>query len=119
MEYDAYDPTLPSRREDAPEDHKNVAYWSCVALGAGILFPWNAWITAVDYFEMTYPGRHVDRVFPVLYFFPNVCALLVAALSFPATKTGETLVEAAADSAPRPGGASMRAAAKGASLRRS
>jgi equilibrative nucleoside transporter 1/2/3 len=77
MEYDAYDPTLPSRREDAPEDHKNVAYWSCVALGAGILFPWNAWITAVDYFEMTYPGRHVDRVFPVLYFFPNVCALLV------------------------------------------
>ena len=35
-----------------PEDVNNRAYWICFVLGAGILFPWNAYITAVDYFEM-------------------------------------------------------------------
>jgi hypothetical protein len=30
-----------------PEDAGNRAYWMCFLLGAGILFPWNAYITAV------------------------------------------------------------------------
>jgi equilibrative nucleoside transporter 1/2/3 len=49
----------------APEDVGNRVYWICFVLGAGILFPWNAYITAVDYFEVLYPGRHIDRVLGV------------------------------------------------------
>ncbi|KAG7032273.1 Equilibrative nucleotide transporter 1, partial [Cucurbita argyrosperma subsp. argyrosperma] len=30
-------------------------------------FPWNAFITAVDYFAYIYPNTHVDRIFPVAY----------------------------------------------------
>ena len=58
-----------------PEDVGNRAYWICFILGAGILFPWNAYITAVDYFETLYPGKHIDRLFGVLYFLPNLSAL--------------------------------------------
>jgi hypothetical protein len=29
-----------------PADPGNRAYWICFFLGAGILFPWNAYITA-------------------------------------------------------------------------
>lgn len=58
-----------------PQDVGDRAYWMCFYLGAGILFPWNAYITAVDYFEMLYPGRHIDRVFGVLYFIPNLSTL--------------------------------------------
>lgn len=63
--------------EGEPSDPGDSAYWTCVALGAGILLPWNAFITAVDYFgsESMYPDAHVDRLFGVLYFIPNLCAL--------------------------------------------
>ena len=47
------------------------------AVGAGVLFPWNAIITAVDYFASLYPGRNVESVFSVCYMLPNF-ALLVA-----------------------------------------
>lgn len=62
---------------EAPEDANDRAYWMCFFLGAGILFPWNAFITAVDYFEKLYPGRHIDRLFGVLYFVPNLATLPV------------------------------------------
>ena len=58
-----------------PRDERDVAYWSCFALGAGLLFPWNAYISAVDYFASLYPREHVDRAFGVLYFTPNLASL--------------------------------------------
>eukprot|EP00899_Mesostigma_viride_P024610 jgi/Mesvir1/5333/Mv15422-RA.1 len=51
----------------APKDHFHAAYIIFFLLGAGILLPWNSVITAVDYFEASYPGRHPDRVFPCAY----------------------------------------------------
>eukprot|EP01025_Chloroclados_australasicus_P061182 TRINITY_DN799_c0_g3_i6.p1 TRINITY_DN799_c0_g3~~TRINITY_DN799_c0_g3_i6.p1 ORF type:complete len:435 (+),score=37.55 TRINITY_DN799_c0_g3_i6:132-1436(+) len=36
-------------------------------MGIGLLFPWNAFLTAIDYFELIYPGKHVDRTFTVVY----------------------------------------------------
>jgi equilibrative nucleoside transporter 1/2/3 len=30
---------------------------------------------AVDYFEMLYPGKHINRLFGVLYFIPNLTTL--------------------------------------------
>lgn len=64
---------MPSTIE--PEDTHNIAYWSCFILGGGLLFPWNAYISAVDYFGELYPDEHVDRAFGVLYFLPNLAAL--------------------------------------------
>ena len=56
-----------------PRDDFHLAYIVYFILGAGFLVPWNAFITAVDYFSYVYPGVQVDRVFAVGYMF---CALI-------------------------------------------
>ena len=66
---------LASSPSSEPRDERDVAYWSCFALGAGLLSPWNAYISAVDYFASLYPHEHVDRAFGVLYFTPNLASL--------------------------------------------
>ncbi len=58
-----------------PRDRFHLCYVLYFTLGTGVLFPWNAFITAVDYFETLYPGRHVDRVFAVTYMLPNLVIL--------------------------------------------
>ncbi|KAL4195659.1 hypothetical protein AMTRI_Chr05g74370 [Amborella trichopoda] len=50
-----------------PKDWYNLAYVIHFLLGAGNLLPWNALITAVDYFSYLYPEKHVDKVFSVAY----------------------------------------------------
>ncbi|GLJ31218.1 hypothetical protein SUGI_0625910 [Cryptomeria japonica] len=40
-----------------PKDSFNLAYLSYFTLGAGFLLPWNAYITAIDYFSYIYPGK--------------------------------------------------------------
>ncbi|GER32257.1 equilibrative nucleoside transporter 1 [Striga asiatica] len=50
-----------------PKDAFHLAYIIYFTLGAGYLLPWNAFITAVDYFTYLYPGASVDRVFAVVY----------------------------------------------------
>eukprot|EP00898_Chlorokybus_atmophyticus_P006944 jgi/Chlat1/7250/Chrsp58S06893 len=62
---------------DEPPDHYHFAYIVFFCLGAGILFPWNAFITAVDYFELLYPHQHVDRVFPVSYMITNLLSIVL------------------------------------------
>lgn len=59
----------------APPDKKNLCYLAFFSLGTGVLFPWNAFITAVDYFQYLYPAQHVDRVFCVVYQIPNLAVL--------------------------------------------
>ncbi|KAK3004932.1 LOW QUALITY PROTEIN: hypothetical protein RJ639_017976 [Escallonia herrerae] len=49
------------------QDTYNAAYIVHFLLGAGNLVPWNSFITAVDYFEYLYSGKHVDKVFSVAY----------------------------------------------------
>lgn len=46
-----------------------------VLLGAGILFPWNSWITAVDYFSAAHPHASIDRLFSVFYMIPSLVGL--------------------------------------------
>ncbi|CAK9164877.1 unnamed protein product [Ilex paraguariensis] len=38
-----------------------IAYTIHFLLGAGSLIPWNAFITAVDYFEFLYPNKHIGK----------------------------------------------------------
>lgn len=64
--------TIPIDEDDEaameiPQDCFHLAYVVYFVLGLGFLLPWNAFITAVDYFGYLYPGVSVDRVFSVAY----------------------------------------------------
>ncbi|KHN32391.1 Equilibrative nucleoside transporter 4 [Glycine soja] len=62
---------LPSgsgrNKNKVPEDKWDMAYIVYFTLGLGYLLPWNAFITAVDYFSYLYPDASVDRIFAVVY----------------------------------------------------
>ncbi|ERM98869.1 equilibrative nucleotide transporter 1 [Amborella trichopoda] len=60
-----------------PPDSFHLAYIIYFILGAGFLVPWNAFITAVDYFAYLYPGVAVDRVFAVTYMLVALIFLLI------------------------------------------
>ena len=59
------------------EDAWNVAYSIYLLLGAGYLVPWNAYITAIDYFDLLYPNGQIGRVFSILYMIPAVLSILL------------------------------------------
>ncbi|OIV99908.1 hypothetical protein TanjilG_26246 [Lupinus angustifolius] len=58
-------------------DTCRVAYIIHFFLGVGNLLPWNAFITAVDYFAYLYPTNHIEKVFSVAYMISSVVVLLV------------------------------------------
>lgn len=60
-----------------PRDTFNVAYLIYFLLGAGYLVPWNAFITAIDYFELLYPSGQIDRVFSIVYMIPAVVCIFL------------------------------------------
>lgn len=62
--------------EKIPKDSFHLAYLIYFTLGTGYLLPWNAFITAVDYFSYLYPDASVDRVFSVAYMVVGVISLL-------------------------------------------
>ncbi|KAJ9708992.1 hypothetical protein PVL29_000807 [Vitis rotundifolia] len=63
-----------------PKDSYHFAYIIYFTLGAGFLLPWNAFITAVDYFSYLYPDVSVDRIFAVVYMVVALfCLLLIIA----------------------------------------
>lgn len=77
---DSESPTLPLLSESnskIPEDSYHLAYIIYFILGTGYLIPWNAFITAVDYFSYLYPDASVDRVFAVVYMVVGLISLLV------------------------------------------
>ncbi|CAO2829244.1 unnamed protein product [Amaranthus hypochondriacus] len=58
--------TNPTIKNNIPRDTFNLAYIIYFILGTGYLLPWNAFITAVDYFQYLYPDCSVDRTFSVV-----------------------------------------------------
>lgn len=58
-------------------DTYNAAYLIHFLLGTGNLLPWNALITAVDYFAYLYPDKHVDKAFPVAYMGSSLLVLVI------------------------------------------
>ncbi|KAI4335708.1 hypothetical protein L6164_014330 [Bauhinia variegata] len=59
------------------KDTYRLAYIIHFFLGAGNLLPWNALITAVDYFAYLYPTKHIEKVFSVAYMTSSVLVLLL------------------------------------------
>ncbi|XP_050212935.1 equilibrative nucleotide transporter 8 [Mercurialis annua] len=60
-----------------PRDTYKLAYIIHFLLGAGNLLPWNAFITAVDYFGHLYPNKHIEKVFSVAYMSSSVLVLIM------------------------------------------
>ncbi|XP_065850158.1 equilibrative nucleotide transporter 8 [Euphorbia lathyris] len=69
--------TLEHQHKSEPRDTYKIAYIIHFLLGAGNLLPWNAFITAVDYFGHLYPTNHIERVFSVAYMSSSVVILVV------------------------------------------
>ncbi|KAL5729621.1 hypothetical protein ACHQM5_002547 [Ranunculus cassubicifolius] len=65
------------KHENEPRDTYNIAYIIHFLLGAGNLLPWNALITAVDYFSYLYPTQHIDKVFSVAYMTSSLPVLVL------------------------------------------
>eukprot|EP00742_Colponemidia_sp_Colp-10_P001687 GILJ01001808.1.p1 GENE.GILJ01001808.1~~GILJ01001808.1.p1 ORF type:complete len:449 (-),score=62.99 GILJ01001808.1:160-1506(-) len=65
-----------------PRDEYNIAYLSFLLLGAGFLFPWNAVITAGDYFQNKY-YKDILTQFTVAYMCPNLFGLIFVVLFGP------------------------------------
>ncbi|MCL7038729.1 hypothetical protein MKW94_020217 [Papaver nudicaule] len=66
------------RREiHEPRDRFNIAYVVHFILGLGNLLPWNALITAIDYFGYLYPTKHIDKVFSIAYMGASLPVLLL------------------------------------------
>ncbi|KAH6809571.1 equilibrative nucleotide transporter 1 [Perilla frutescens var. frutescens] len=68
---------LAPNPDKIPRDTFHLAYIIYFTLGAGYLLPWNAFITAVDYFAFLYPGASVDRVFAVVYMLVGLTSVLL------------------------------------------
>ncbi|XP_028784217.1 equilibrative nucleotide transporter 8-like [Neltuma alba] len=84
---------LPVKKPSSESDHHHhhggavqdpfrFAYIIHFFLGAGNLLPWNALITAVDYFAYLYPTKHIEKVFSVAYMASSVL-VLVLMMSWP------------------------------------
>lgn len=71
---------LATSSKKVPEDTFHLAYIIYFTLGLGFLLPWNAFITAVDYFSYVYPDTSVDRIFAVVYMLVGLTCLLIIVL---------------------------------------
>jgi equilibrative nucleoside transporter 1/2/3 len=69
-------------QQKIPKDTFHLAYIIYFTLGLGFLLPWNAFITAVDYFSYIYPDVSVDRIFSVAYMVMGLACLVVIILFY-------------------------------------
>jgi solute carrier family 29 (equilibrative nucleoside transporter), member 1/2/3 len=60
-----------SEESPPPVDRQRRVYWLHLALGIGILFPFNAFVSAVDYFNALYPELNPAFIFSTAYMLPN------------------------------------------------
>ncbi|KAI3866607.1 hypothetical protein MKX03_023819 [Papaver bracteatum] len=82
---------LLSKENKIPKDSYHFGYIIYITLGTGYLLPWNAFITAVDYFTYLYPNSSVDRVFALVYMPVTLLFLLfIIAYVNPSTTTTTT-----------------------------
>ncbi|KAL9656557.1 hypothetical protein ABK040_012140 [Willaertia magna] len=69
------EPTKSEKVSSAPKDKWNLVYFIFLLQGTGVLFPWNAFISAPDYFGRLY-GGDIMLYFSVANAIPNVIGLL-------------------------------------------
>lgn len=72
--------TTPIKPINVPKDKFHLTYIIYFVLGLGYLLPWNAFVTAVDYFAYLYPEASVDRIFAVVYMVVGFVSILLIVL---------------------------------------
>lgn len=72
--------TAQANSNEIPKDSFHLTYIIYFVLGFGYLLPWNAFVTAVDYFAYLYPDASVDRIFAVGYMSVGLICLLLIVL---------------------------------------
>lgn len=68
--------SVSNTRKSEPRDRFHLVYISMVVTGAGILFPYNSYIAAADYFYYVYPDKYPETVFPFTYMYVTVACVL-------------------------------------------
>ncbi|EFC41053.1 equilibrative nucleoside transporter [Naegleria gruberi] len=66
---------IGATKDEAPKDKFNLVYLIFLLQGTGVLFPWNAFISAPDYFSALY-FPNTMLYFSVAYSVPNLLGLL-------------------------------------------
>lgn len=61
---------------EPPEDKYQLVYLIHVLLGIGLLLPWNAYITADDYYELLWPGQSFEFWLSIAYNYPGILMLV-------------------------------------------
>ncbi|TMW89732.1 hypothetical protein EJD97_016725 [Solanum chilense] len=74
--------------QNEARDTYKISYIIHFLLGCGNLLPWNALITAIDYFGYLYPTKHVEKVFSVAYM---TSSLLILVLMLSWSKWNQTM----------------------------
>eukprot|EP00300_Choanocystis_sp_HF-7_P022099 c21238_g1_i1.p1 GENE.c21238_g1_i1~~c21238_g1_i1.p1 ORF type:complete len:462 (-),score=107.21 c21238_g1_i1:38-1387(-) len=77
--YQGHSPSLPEF--SPPPDTNNMAYIIFYLLGCGALFPWNAFLTSLDFFDEFYPSVHAGFTFPFIFNTPN-CTIGLFMIAF-------------------------------------
>lgn len=87
--YTEMESSVTKGETEMPKDTYRVAYIIHFLLGAGSLLPWNAVITAVDYFGYCYPASlHVEKVFSVGYMASSLATLVAMLVGFGTSHSG-------------------------------
>jgi equilibrative nucleoside transporter 1/2/3 len=71
---------MASAEQDPPKDRYMMAYIIFVLMGTGVLFPWNAFVSALDYWDAYYPSMHAAYTIPFVFMIPNFVFSVVAAV---------------------------------------
>jgi len=86
--------SLDDATERRPDASLNVKEYCLFAvMGMGVLFPWNAIITAIDYFEDIYPDVGIELYFSVAYTW-SLLIVMAIALALKSLTTDEKLMAA-------------------------
>ena len=60
-----------------PRDKWHLAYIIFVLAGTGFLFPYNSFITGVDYFQIVYPTEKYEFIATAVYFYTTLFAVFL------------------------------------------
>ena len=60
-----------------PKDQLHIIYIITILVSAGILFPWNSYISAIDYFKFLYPTQRVENVIPYTYMSVTLVGIVI------------------------------------------
>jgi len=75
-----------------PEDKYNLVWIIFCILGVGILFPWNAFLSAYDYFHAEYPKYPIQFALSLAFNYPSIVLLFISVKFGPKLSFGGRII---------------------------